>query len=99
MINRAAKGKKYEQEVARDLRVEGSISVERTPRSGATSFAKGDLRIRTDFAEYRAECKRRKSVPGWLTSALEGEDILFMREDGGETLCVVRLPLLKDLLQ
>jgi hypothetical protein len=45
------------------------------------------------------ECKRRKALPEWIDAALGENDFLAMRDDGGKTLIVMRLPLFGDLLQ
>ena len=94
------KGAGYERELVNALRKFG-LKAQRVPLSGATEYAKGDVEVTPGFDPaliYRGECKRRASLPVLLKN-IEGNDFLALREDRGETLIVLRLPLFMELLQ
>lgn len=94
------KGSSFEREIVNYLR-EGDILAKRVPLSGATDFQKGDVVIHPRWAPDKplvAECKRRAKLPTIL-EALGSHDMLFLREDRGEALVLMRLTLARDLLQ
>lgn len=95
------KGDRYERELVTAFKERGLFS-QRVPLSGATDYAKGDIEVTPGFKDAKplvGECKRRKALPEWIDAALGENDFLAMRDDGGKTLIVLRLPLFGDLLQ
>lgn len=95
------KGDRYERELVNSFKERGLFS-QRVPLSGATDYAKGDIEVTPGFkgaTPLVGECKRRKALPEWIDAALGENDFLAMRDDGGKTLIVLRLPLFGDLLQ
>jgi len=95
------KGARFERELVNDLKAYG-LDAKRVPLSGATVFAKNDIRVTAGFdpkITLSGEAKRRKNLPEWIEQALEGADFMVMREDGGKSLVVIRLPLFAELLQ
>lgn len=111
-MNHTAKGKSHEREVRRAF-LDAGFPARRTPRSGATDFAKGDIQ----FLDYRGlprplesdgpfwtyphvhtiECKRR-SLPTWLKDCLD-QDVAVIREDRGENIAVLKLSTLLELMK
>lgn len=95
------KGAGYERELVNQFRDAGLKAV-RVPLSGATEYAKGDVEVTAGFdgkTVYVGEAKRRKALPEWIEAALGENDFMVMREDGGKSLVVIRLPLFAELLQ
>lgn len=95
------KGARFEREVVNQLKEYG-LDAKRVPLSGATDFAKNDIHVTSGFdprITLSGELKRRKALPAWIEEALEGADFMVMREDGGKSLVVIRLPLFAELLQ
>jgi Holliday junction resolvase len=96
MANPRRKGKRYEYEVLWELLKVG-VDAERVPLSGA-SWIKGDLIIITGRTRsLMAECKRRAKLP--FANWLRGVDLLFTREDRGETMVTMRMSLFTRLLK
>ncbi len=97
-----SRGIGYERELVNFLK-EAGLHAQRVPLSGATDYAKGDVEVTpgydADAAPLVGECKRKRSLPDWLTSALGENDFAAFREDRGETLIVIRADLFRDLLQ
>ena len=99
--NNKRRGSVFERELVNAFRKHG-LEAQRVPLSGGTDYAKGDVEVTAGFAPqpiYVGECKRRKALPEWIDTALGENDFLAMREDGGKTLIVLRLPMFMDLLQ
>lgn len=95
------KGNLYERELVNAFRDIG-LAAQRVPLSGATDYAKGDVEVTAGFdgkTIYRGECKRRASLPKFLTESLGDNDFLALREDRGKTLIVLRLETFAELLQ
>jgi Holliday junction resolvase len=92
------KGYRYEREIV-DYMLEGGLRCRRVPLSGATEHDKDDVVVTTDWGEYRLECKRRKALPTWLTTALKPCYAVAFREDRGETYVLLRLSDFRGLLQ
>ncbi len=88
------KGYKYENDV-RKWHVEMGVHAERVPLSGGARYQSGghDLDVYAfgrDVAPLCCEAKIRAALPGWLRGWLGDNDVLFMRDNGGET--IVALP-------
>lgn len=95
------KGAGYERELVNDFKGFG-LGAQRVPLSGATAYAKGDVEVTAGYdgkTIYRGECKRKKSLPKFLTENLAGNDFLALRADRGETLIVIPLKTFAELLQ
>ena len=111
-LNTTTKGKSFEREIRRILLKDGYFA-RRTPRSGATDFAKGDIQflphkhhrsIRANHqphswsGSYTIECKRKKKLPSWLTECLE-HDVVALREDRGKTVVVMKFETWLELMK
>ena len=94
------KGARFELEVVHLPRAHG-LKAERVPLSDATSYAIGDVVITPTFADrpWRGECKRRKELPAWLTTPLDGCDFVALRADGHEAVALIPLQTLMELMQ
>lgn len=95
------KGARFELEVVA-LAQEHGLQAVRVPLSGATRYAKDDVEITPGFAPerpWRGECKRRKALPQWLNSALDGCDFVALRADRREGVAIIPLRTLMELLQ
>ena len=95
------KGANYERELVNAFKDKG-LTARRTALSGALAHEKGDVLVTAGFdgkTVYRGECKRRAALPKFLTESLGDNDFLALRCDRGETLIVVRLDTLTELLQ
>jgi Holliday junction resolvase len=90
VIHNTNKGKRFEREVCSVARDYG-LTARRTPRSGATSFVKGDVVIDTGDTSLTGECKRRNKLSKFIVESLADHDFLAMRGDRGEALVVIRL--------
>lgn len=78
---------------------EAGLDCKRIPLSGAGD-EKGDLKLVTGWGQtLKGECKSRKSLPDWIVNALGDNDFLVLKQDRGETLVMVRLPLFRDVVQ
>ena len=77
------------------------LKAERVPLSGATSYAKDDVVITPAFADrpWRGECKRRKGLPAWLVTALDGCDLVALRPDRHEAVALISLRTLMEMMQ
>jgi len=95
------RGYSFERETVNFLR-EGGLLARRVPLSGAGE-EKGDITVKPGYAAdakpLRGELKRKKELPAWITGPLGDHDFMAMRADSSETLVVIRLSLLRDLLQ
>ena len=95
------KGARYEVELINAFKEYG-LQAQRVPLSGATDFAKNDVQVVAGFdgaTMFSGEAKRRKQLPQFFTSALDGADFAAFRQDRGETLIVLRLETFAQLLQ
>lgn len=78
---------------------EGGLDCKRIPLSGAGD-EKGDLRLVTGWGQtLKGECKSRGELAKWIVSALGEHDFLVLKQDRGETLVMLRLPLFRDMCQ
>ena len=78
---------------------ERGLTCRRIPLSGAGD-EKGDLCLTTGWGQQlKGECKSRKELAKWITSALGDHDFLILKQDRGETLVMLRLPLFADMAQ
>ena len=78
---------------------ERGLTCSRVPLSGAGE-EKGDLRLTTGWNQVlKGECKSRKELAAWIVNALGEHDFLILKQDRGETLVMLRLPLFADLCQ
>jgi len=100
----ARKGKRYEREVVREAEAVG-LEAERAYASDGRSLGEAeecDVLVRPADANVmdavRIQAKRRASVANYLEPP-EGADVTVIREDRGDSLAVVPLPMLLDLLQ
>lgn len=94
-----SRGVGYERELVNFLK-EGGLKAQRVPLSGQTEYAKGDVEVETSWGDtLTGECKRKRSLPDWLTGALGENDFAAFREDRGETLIVIRADLFRDMCQ
>jgi hypothetical protein len=95
------KGNRFELEVV-NLAREHGLKAERVPLSGQTSFAKDDVVVWPGFEAdrpWRGECKRRKALPAWLATALDGCDFVALRADRRDGVAIIPLRVLMELLQ
>jgi Holliday junction resolvase len=92
------KGDRFEREVVRTLQDAG-LSAERVPLSGSAggSFA-GDITFPALMSDWRAECKCRANGFALVYSALDGNDVVFLKQDRQEPLVVVPLHRFARLL-
>jgi hypothetical protein len=61
---------------------------------------KGDLVLETGWGQkLKGECKSRGELAKWIVNALGEHDFLILKQDRGETLVMLRLPLFGDLCQ
>lgn len=78
---------------------ERGLECYRAPLSGA-GREKGDLCLTTGSGQkLRGECKSRKQLADWIVNALGEHDFLILKQDRGETLVMLRLPLFADMAQ
>ena len=92
------KGFRLENGVRKYL-VERGLKCRRIPLSGAGE-EKGDLVMETSWGQtLKIECKSRKELAKWITEALGDHDAIILKQDRGETLVMIRLPLFGDLCQ
>ena len=78
---------------------ERGLECYRVPLSGA-GREKGDLCVTTGWGQkLKGECKSRKALPDWIVNALGEHDFLILKQDRGETLVMLRLPLFADMAQ
>lgn len=78
---------------------EGGLDCKRIPLSGAGD-EKGDLRLVTGWGTtLKGECKSRGELAKWIVSALGEHDFLVLKQDRGETLVMLRLPLFREMCQ
>lgn len=78
---------------------ERGLECSRVPLSGAGE-EKGDLRLKTGWGQnLKGECKSRGELAKWIVNALGEHDFLILKQDRGETLVMLRLPLFADLCQ
>jgi len=92
------KGYRLETSVRRDLQERG-LECHRVALSGAGP-EKGDLCLTTGWGQQlKGECKSRKELAAWIVNALGDHDFLILKQDRGETLVMLRLPLFGDLCQ
>ncbi len=92
------KGDRLERLVVDTLRAEG-LAAERIPLSGSAggSFA-GDVTFPALGGDWKAECKCRASGFKLVYSALDGNDVVFLKQDRQEPLVVVPLHRFARLL-
>jgi hypothetical protein len=94
----ARKGYKLENMSVNYLRDRG-LDCSRVPLSGAGE-EKGDVRLKTGWGQtLKGECKSRGNLADWIVNALGDHDFLILKQDRGETLVMVRLPLFADMAQ
>ena len=95
----AQKGYRLENQTRLYL-CEGGLDCKRVPLSGAGD-EKGDLRLVVERLErlLRGECKSRAKLAEWIVNALGENDFVVLKQDRGETLVMVRLPLFRELCQ
>jgi Holliday junction resolvase len=92
------KGYRLETSVRRYLQERG-LECHRVALSGAGP-EKGDICLKTGWGQtLRIECKSRKELAKWIIDALGDHDAVILKQDRGETLVMVRLPLFADLVQ
>jgi hypothetical protein len=78
---------------------ERGLKCRRIPLSGAGE-EKGDLVLETGWGQaLKGECKSRKQLADWIVNALGEHDFLILKQDRGETLVMLRLPLFADMAQ
>jgi hypothetical protein len=69
------------------------------PLSGAGE-EKGDIRLKTGWGQQlKGEAKARGKLADWIVNALGEHDFLILKQDRGETLVMLRLPLFADMAQ
>ena len=93
------KGAVYEREIVNYLKDNG-IEAERVPLSGAMKGNYGgDIKLGPVLG-YIGECKRTKKRLTHIYKALEQDnaDFLFARDDGKETVAVMRMETLISIL-
>lgn len=93
------KGFRLENSVRKYLCEERGLKCRRIPLSGAGE-EKGDLVVTPSWGTpLKIECKSRKALPEWIVKALGDHDAVILKQDRGETLVMIRLPLFADCLQ
>ena len=96
------KGARFERECVNTAKDTYGLKARRTALSGALAHEKGDVLITPGFAPGAApwcfECKRRAKLPA-LFNELGDHKGLIVRGDGRESLAVIRLTDLLELLQ
>jgi len=91
------KGRRFEYEVRDDF-VASGLPCRRVLQSGS-GIEKGDLVLTCRFGEQRGEAKRRRTLPAYLTEALnQGHDFAVFREDRGQTFVLITLDRFKQLV-
>jgi hypothetical protein len=61
---------------------------------------KGDVCVTTGWGQkLKLECKSRKELAKWIVEALGDHDGVVLKQDRGETLVMIRLPLFADCIQ
>jgi len=92
------KGARFEREIVRLLQATG-VAAEKIPLSGSCggSFA-GDITFPALMSDWRAECKCRANGFALVYSALDGNDVVFLKQDRQEPLVVVPLHRFARLL-
>ena len=94
----AQKGYRLEKQTRHYLSDAG-LDCKRVPLSGAGD-EKGDLRLVTGWGQtLKGECKSRGKLADWIVNALGEHDFLVLKQDRGETLVMLRLPLFRDMAQ
>jgi len=88
------KGYRVEHSLVVVLRDAG-IKAHRVPLSGSTDFLKADLVI----GKYKAEVKARRAGFKEIYKWIEGRDLLFLKADRRDYLCVMRLETFIQLLK
>lgn len=93
------KGRAYEYEV-RDVAISFGLKCRRVMGSGSGD-EKGDIVLTCGWGEdQRGECKRRRVIPAYLTTALDaGHDFAVFREDRGKSYVLVTLERFLELCQ
>jgi Holliday junction resolvase len=93
------KGFRLENSVRKYLCEQRGLKCRRIPLSGAGE-EKGDLVVETGWgAQLKIECKSRKELAKWIVEALGDHDAVVLKQDRGETLVMIRLPLFADMIQ
>lgn len=78
---------------------ERGLECRRVPLSGAGD-EKGDLCLTTGWGQtLKGECKSRAKLADWIVNALGDHDFVILKQDRGETLVMLRLPLFADFCQ
>lgn len=80
------RGAELEREVVRAARELGLDAERVQGRAGAARLGDPDVLIDEDI---RVECKRRRTLPAYLTDWLDGVDATVIREDRGTALVVM----------
>jgi hypothetical protein len=94
----STKGYEFERSTVNDFRACG-FECSRVPLSGAGE-EKGDIRLKTGWDQvYKGEAKIRKSLPSYLTTALDAHDFTVFREDRGKSFVLITLERFKELVQ
>ena len=93
-------GAPFDLEVVHMAKAHG-LKAQRVPPSGATNSAKDDVVITPTFADrpWRGECKRRKELPAWLVTALDGCDFVALRADHHDAVALIPLRTLMEMMQ
>jgi hypothetical protein len=94
----AAKGYRLENQTRLYL-CERGLDCKRIPLSGAGD-EKGDLKLVTGWGQtLKGECKSRGELAKWIVTALNGMDFVVLKQDRGEAIVMLRLPLFADMAQ
>lgn len=88
------KGYRGEHNLVLLLRSHG-IDAKRVPLSGATEFCKGDLLIHGLIAEVKVRHHGFKELYKWLN----GKDLLFVKADYADYLCVMPIERFIELIK
>ena len=78
-----------------------SDELARAKSSASASAKAAERQRRATFADrrWRGECKRRKELPAWLVTALDGCDFVALRADRHEAVALIPLRTLMELMQ
>lgn len=94
------KGNNYEREIVK-LAKQADLESERAYASNGKSLGYSedvDLIIKTITKVYKVQAKRRKTLPSYLQPS-ESVDFTVFRQDRGETLALIRLTDLLELIK
>ena len=94
------KGNGYEREIVKEAEAHG-FGAERAYASNGRALGEAeevDVLIKTQRRNFRVQAKRRKKIASFLKIP-EGADVVFVREDRGESQVIMPSSLFYEILQ